>query len=188
MIETSVFGGGILPALQPYPTIHQLPLLSPLKGHGAPDAIHAFVVTYWTRAGKLGFLTVHGLMVASSTPMAVILFWQLWHIWHSSLMHTCIWRVRMWTCLKHRFKIFDTHGEAFFWTNSAKCQQSKRVPNTWRETCCRFEILWTLRRTPKPCLGVQLYVAIFVYLYIIYVCMYIYIYTYTYFKNIHIWL
>jgi len=65
---------------QPYnptPPFIQLPLLSPLKRHGAPDAIHTFVVTYWTRAGKLGFLTVHGLIVASSTPMAVILFWQL---------------------------------------------------------------------------------------------------------------
>ena len=159
---------------QPYPTIHPAsPPVAPQTAWRKGNAIHTFVVTYRTCAGILGFLTVHGLIVASSIPMAVILFWQLWHIWNSSLMHTCIWQVRMWTCLKHRFNIFATHGGLFL---NQFCEvQSKRVPNTWREKCCRFEILWTLRRTSKPCLGVQLYVAISIYVYNIYINKYIHI-------------
>ena len=95
-------------------------------------------------------------------------------------MYTCIWRVRMWTCLKHCFNIFATHGGLFL---NQFCEvQSKRVPNTWREKCCRLEILWTFGRTAKPCLGVQLYLAIFIYVYNIYInnCIHIYnIYIYT---------
>ena len=49
MIETSIFGGRILPTLQPYPTIH--PASPPVAPHTAwrtGDAIHTFVVTYRT--------------------------------------------------------------------------------------------------------------------------------------------
>ena len=89
-------------------------------------------------------------------------------------MYTCIWRVRMWTCLKHCFNIFATHGGLFL---NQFCEvQSKRVPNTWREKCCRLELLWTFGRTAKPCLGVQLYLAIFIYVYNIYINNYIHIY------------
>jgi len=63
---------------QPYPTIHPAsPPVAPQTAWRKGNAIHTFVVTYRTCAGILGFLTVHGLIVASSIPMAVILFWQL---------------------------------------------------------------------------------------------------------------
>ena len=154
---------------QPYPTIHPAsPPVAPQTAWHKGNAIHTFVVTYRTCAGILGFLTVHGLIVASSIPMAVILFWQLWHIWNSSLLHSCLWRVNDVDMLETPLQNLWYPWRGLF-LNQFCGHQSTRVPNTWREKCCRFEILWTLRRTPKPCLGVQFYVAIFIYVYNIHI-------------------
>ena len=191
MIETSIFDGRILPTLPHHSP--SFPSCRPSNGMAQRQRDSHLCCDLSDLRRNTWVFTVHGLIVASLIPMAVILFWQLWHIWNSSLMHTCIWRVRMWTCLKHRFNIFATHGGLFL---NQFCEvQSKRVPNTWREKCCRFEILWTFRRTSKPCLRVQLYVAISIYVYNIYInkyihiCIsyiYIYIYIYMIVEVIHI--
>ena len=106
--------------------------------------------------------------------MAVILFWQLWHIWHSSLMHTCLWRIRIWTCLKHRFKIFDTHGEAFFWTNSAAINphgsQTRGVRNAAGLKFCEPS-----EEHPNPAWGCS-FMWLYLFMYIIYTYKIIYIY------------
>ena len=78
MIETSIFGGRILPTLQPYPTIHPA---SPHTAWRTGDAIHTFVVTYRTYRAVFdcpwfdcGFINSHGCYPSHLATLTYLTF------------------------------------------------------------------------------------------------------------------
>ena len=185
MIETSIFGGRILPTLQPYPTIHPAsPPVAPQTAwrtgrdpHLCCDLLDPRRKTWvfdcpWF---DCGFINSHGCY-----PLLATLTYLTFQLdAHMPLANKDLDMLE--TPLQNLW--YPWRG---LFLNQFCGHQSTRVPNTWREKCCRFEILWTLRRTPKPCLGVQFYVAIFIYVYNIYINNYIYI-TYMYIYHINIY-
>ena len=170
MSETSIFGKGrILPTLQPYTTIHRAsPPVAPQTAwrtgrdsHLCCDLLDLSCRKTWVFDSAwfdCGFITSHGCypLLATLTYLKFQLDAQL------PLANKDV------AMLETPLQIFDTMERSF---SEQFCCHTGHV--AWEMLPVWNSV--NLRRTPKPCLGVQLYVAISIYVYNIYINKYIHI-------------
>ena len=161
MIETSIFGGRILPTLQPYPTIH--PASPPVAPHTAwrtGDAIHTFVVTYRTYRAVFdcpwfdcGFINSHGCYPSHLATLTYLTF-QL----DAHLPLAGEWCGHAWNTASKSLPI---------WTNFAASN-----PNGSHVAWEMLPVSVNLQKNTQTLLGGAVVCGC------IYLCIYIYIYTY----------
>ena len=174
MSETSIFGGRILPTLPHHSS--SFPSCRPSNGMAHRTRFTPLLWPIGPAQENLGFwlsmvwLWLHQLPYGCYPHLATLTYLKFQLDAHLPLAGEDVDMLE--TPLQHLWYPWRPFSEPIL--RSA----IQTGPNTWREKCCRLEILWTFRSTSKPCLGVQLYVAIFIYVYNIYINNYIYIYIY----------
>ena len=176
MSATSIFGGRILPTLQPYPTIHPAsPPVAPQTAwrtgrdsHLCCDLLYLSRRKTWVFDSAwfdCGFINSHGCypLLATLTYLKFQLDAQL------PLANKDV------DMLKTPL-IFDTHGEAFFWTNSAASNPNGSQTHGVRHAA-GLKFCEPSEEHPNPAWGCScMWLYLFIYIWYMYVYIYIYIF------------